>query len=207
MLVRVIVDPDACIGSAECVALDPEAVELDEHGTARMLVPSSKRSAPASSATPAPRRALGRRREWVMDTIVVGVDGSEKSKDALRFALDEARRWGAKLHVVHAFWEWEPIPGTEEIEQERDEQERDAWLAALVREVAGEVADVEIVSSTVETDAAPALLAAAQSAELLVVGSRGHGGLGELLLGSVSQQCALHASCPVVIVRGSDGSR
>lgn len=137
-----------------------------------------------------------------MDTIVVGVDGSEKSKDALRFALDEARRWGAKLHVVHAFWEWEPIPRTEEIEQERD-----AWLAALVREVAGEVADVEIVSSTVETDAAPALLAAAQSAELLVVGSRGHGGLGELLLGSVSQQCALHASCPVVIVRGSDGSR
>ena len=85
-----------------------------------------------------------------MDTIVVDVDGSEKSKDALRFALEEARRWGAKLHVVHAFWEWEPIPGTEEIEQERDGQERDAWLAALVGEVAGEVADVEIVRSTVE---------------------------------------------------------
>ena len=39
MLVRVIVDPDACIGSAECVALDPEAVELDERSTARVLVP------------------------------------------------------------------------------------------------------------------------------------------------------------------------
>lgn len=39
MLVRLIIDPDACIGSAECVALDPEAVELDEHGTARTLVP------------------------------------------------------------------------------------------------------------------------------------------------------------------------
>jgi ferredoxin len=38
MLVRVTVDPDACIGSAECVALDPEAIELDEHGTARLLI-------------------------------------------------------------------------------------------------------------------------------------------------------------------------
>lgn len=142
-----------------------------------------------------------------MGTIVVGVDGSEKSKDALRFALEEARRWGAKLHVVHAFWEWEPIPGAEEIEQERDEQERDEWLAALVREVAGEVTDVEIVRSTVEDDAAPALLTAAQSAELLVVGSRGHGGFSELLLGSVSQQCAQHASCPVVIVRAYDATR
>ena len=137
--------------------------------------------------------------------VVVGVDGSEASKETLRFALDEARRRHTTLHVVHAFTEWEPIPGTNEIEVDRGPQEREAWLAALVHDVIGEVADVEIRQSTVEDDAAPALLAAAQAAELLIVGSRGHGGFAGLLLGSVGQQCAYHASCPVVIVRGYDG--
>jgi nucleotide-binding universal stress UspA family protein len=137
--------------------------------------------------------------------IVVGVDGSEQSKETLRFALKEARRWHTGLHVVHAFWEWEPIPGTREIEFDRSPEEREAWLAALVREVVGEVTDVEIRESTVDEDAAPALLDAARNAELLIVGSRGQGGFAGLLLGSVSQQCAHHASCPVVIVRGHNG--
>jgi nucleotide-binding universal stress UspA family protein len=133
--------------------------------------------------------------------IVVGVDGSEQSKETLRFALEEARRWRTELHVVHAFWEWEPIPGTKELELDRDPEEREAWLAALVREVVGEVGDVEIRQSTVDDDPAPALLDAARDAELLIVGSRGQGGFAGLLLGSVGQQCAHHASCPVVIVR------
>ena len=137
--------------------------------------------------------------------VVVGVDGSEESKETLRFALEEARRRHATLHVVHAFTEWEPIPGTREIEVDRSPQEREAWLASLVRDVIGEVEDVEIRQSTVEDDAAPALLAAAQTAELLIVGSRGHGGFSGLLLGSVGQQCAHHAPCPVVIVRGRNG--
>jgi nucleotide-binding universal stress UspA family protein len=133
--------------------------------------------------------------------IVVGVDGSAASKETLRFALEEARQRHAQLHVVHAFLEWEPIPGTDEIEQDRSPQDREVWLEAIVREALGEVADVEITLSTVEDDPAPALLAAAQNAELLIVGSRGHGGFAELLLGSVSQQCAHHAPCPLVIVR------
>lgn len=137
--------------------------------------------------------------------VVVGVDGSEESKETLRFALEEARRRHTTLHVVHAFTEWEPIPGTREIEVDRSPQEREAWLASLVRDVIGEVQDVEIRQSTVEDDAAPALLAAAQTAELLIVGSRGHGGFSGLLLGSVGQQCAHHAPCPVVIVRGRSG--
>jgi nucleotide-binding universal stress UspA family protein len=137
--------------------------------------------------------------------VVVGVDGSDESKETLRFALEEARRRHATLRVVHAFTEWEPIPGTREIEVDRSPQEREEWLASLVRDVIGEVEDVEIRQSTVEDDAAPALLAAAQTAELLIVGSRGHGGFSGLLLGSVSQQCAHHAPCPVVIVRGRNG--
>ena len=137
--------------------------------------------------------------------IVVGVDGSEESKETLRFALEEARRRRTDLHVVHAFWEWEPSPGTREIELDRSPQEREAWLAALVHEVVGEVTDVEIRQFTVDDDPAPALLAAAQGAELLIVGSRGQGGFAGLLLGSVSQQCVHHASCPVVVVRGRNG--
>ena len=78
-------------------------------------------------------------------------------------------------------------------------------MSALVREVVGEVTDVEIRQSTVDDDPAPALLAAAQGAELLIVGSRGQGGFAGLLLGSVSQQCVHHASCPVVVVRGRNG--
>ena len=139
--------------------------------------------------------------------IVVGVDGSEESKKTLRFALEEAKRWQTTLHVVHAFTEWEPIPGTRELEQDRGPEEREAWLATLIRDVVGENADVEISRSTVEDDPTAALLAAAQSAELLIVGSRGHGGFADLLLGSVSQQCAHHASCPVVIVRGPRRTR
>lgn len=142
-----------------------------------------------------------------MGTIVVGVDGSEESKEALRFALDEARLRQANLRIVHA-WRfyagglggeliWPPSREAEgEIGREQEE-----WLDGLVRDVVAEAADVEIAQSVVEGVPAPVLLQAAQDAELLVVGSRGHGGFAGLLLGSVSQQCAQHAPCPVVIVR------
>jgi nucleotide-binding universal stress UspA family protein len=137
--------------------------------------------------------------------IIVGIDGSEASKDTLRFALQEARLRHTSLHALHAYWEWEPVPGTSELEVDRAPQEREAWLVDLVAEVVGEPGDVEITISTVADDAARALLAAARDAELLIVGSRGHGGFSGLLLGSVSQHCAHHAPCPLLIVRPSNG--
>jgi nucleotide-binding universal stress UspA family protein len=138
--------------------------------------------------------------------IVVGVDGSEASKDALRWALEEARLRQSSLRAVYA-WLYPQIGGRGYIPSElldpellrKTAQER---LDALVGEVAGESPGVELERVVDEGPAARVLVEAAEEAELLVVGSRGHGGFAGLLLGSVSQQCAHHAPCPVVIVRG-----
>ena len=144
-----------------------------------------------------------------MPTIVVGIDGSEESNNALRFAFEEARLRGAGLHAVHA-WEvfvgglgggliWPPSP---EAEQDILE-DRERWLRTTIEEIVGDPAGVEISSTAKVGTPAEVLIAASAGADLLVVGSRGHGGFAGLLLGSVSQQCAHHAPCPVVIVRRS----
>jgi nucleotide-binding universal stress UspA family protein len=134
---------------------------------------------------------VGRRRCEKMAVIVVGVDGSKESKDALRFALEEARFRQASVHVVHAEHHY------------AGEEERARWLDGIVREVAGESPGVEILQSIVDGGAPHVLVEAAKEAEaeMLVVGSRGHGGFTGLLLGSVGQQCAHHATCPLAIVR------
>jgi nucleotide-binding universal stress UspA family protein len=138
--------------------------------------------------------------------IVVGVDGSEQSKAALRWALDEARLRGASIRVVHAWWAYPALlPGAPIIATEWEElrEGADEFVESFVAEVLGEPADVEITAVAVHGTAAPALVEASQAADLLVVGSRGLGGFTGLLLGSVSQQCAHHAPCPLVIVRGT----
>ena len=70
----------------------------------------------------------------------------------------------------------------------------------MIRDVAGEFDDVELERRVVEGAPAAGLVDEARGADLLVVGSRGHGGFPGLLLGAVSQQCAQHAACPVVLV-------
>jgi nucleotide-binding universal stress UspA family protein len=147
-----------------------------------------------------------------VDKIVVGADGSDASKDALGWALDEARLRQARLHVIHA---WEspppipdvaasPTPALEYVDllpalQHSAEQ----TVGRLVEEVAGADPGVEIEAVAVEGPAVSVLLDAARDAQLLVVGSRGHGRFAGLLLGSVSQALAHHAPCPLVIHRGS----
>ena len=135
--------------------------------------------------------------------VVVGVDGSEASLRALQWALEEARLRQATLDVVHT-WnrpvasEVTVIPVTDvSVEGARDRAE-EVLDACLERVRPGEVPVERIVS---EGSAAGVLIDVAQGAELLVVGSRGRGGFSSLLLGSVSHQCALHAPCPVAIVR------
>ena len=141
-----------------------------------------------------------------MSEIVVGVDGSPASRAALSWALAEARLRGANLRAVHALTVATPFaldapPVLLPSLMEEAEQEAERELGDVVAEVAGDNLDVPIERSVVEGPAAERLLEAAAGADLLVVGSRGHGGFHGLLLGSVSQQCAHHAPCPVVIVR------
>ena len=143
-----------------------------------------------------------------MSVIVVGVDQSEGAKAALRFALEEAGLRQAKLRVVHA-WQFGYIgaPGFEgslpAVGGDLAEF-HEAAEAALDETLRGVVADGVAIERRVDQGAAaPVLIEESRDADLLVVGSRGHGGFAQLLLGSVSQQCAQHAFCPVVIVRGS----
>lgn len=134
---------------------------------------------------------------------MVGVDGSEAARAALRWALVEARTRGAQLQVVHAwnvpFFGPRPSP---EVVQDRDDLEAGARI-----DLEHAVADIDLTDLTVPAELllvnrppATALLEAAEAADLLVVGTRGRGGFAGLLLGSVSQQLAQHAPCPVVIV-------
>jgi nucleotide-binding universal stress UspA family protein len=142
-----------------------------------------------------------------MAVIVVGVDHSEGAKAALRFALAEATLRQATLRVVHA-WQYAYIGATGferslpalggDIKELRDAAERE--LDATLRESIPEPGAVAIERRVVEDRPAAALVDASRDADLLVVGSRGHGGFAGLLLGSVSQQVAHHATCPVVIV-------
>lgn len=143
-----------------------------------------------------------------MGTIVVGVDGSEGSLEALRWAAEEARLRSAKLVALHAWYApYAPaMPGIGEptalpVDRTVVQQAADEALDASLREagVAGE--GIELERAVVEDSAARALLDRAEDADLLVVGSRGHGRIAGALLGSISQQVAQHASCPVVIVR------
>jgi nucleotide-binding universal stress UspA family protein len=143
-----------------------------------------------------------------MNLIVVGVDHSDGAKAALVFAHEEARLRRATLRAVHA-WQFGyvgytgfegalPAAGADISELRAAAV---AVLAAAVREAVPEPGDVEIEQRVVEGTAGAVLVDESRRADLLVVGSRGHGGFAQLLLGSVSQQCAQHAACPVVIVR------
>ena len=136
--------------------------------------------------------------------VVVGIDGSASATAALRWSAAEARLRGSRLLVVHA---WTPVytdvllGGGFSPSRANGSEMHKAAEDLLVRATAGLDAEgVEIEYRAVEGSAPEVLIAAAAEGDLLVVGSRGRGGFAGLLLGSVSQQCAHHASCPVVIV-------
>ena len=137
--------------------------------------------------------------------IVVGVDGSESSRRALRFALDEARLRDSAVRVVGVWHVPVAAYGGAMVAPDpalvRELEPQMARVLERALEEAGDAA-AGLEVETVVREGAPVgmLLDEAQDADLMVVGSRGLGGFRGLLLGSVSQQCAHHSPCPVVIV-------
>lgn len=129
--------------------------------------------------------------------VAVGVDGSEGSGRALAWAAQEARLRGARLRVVCAWSYLDQAGGAFDPSYGDDDARRllDGAVDAL-----GDTGGIDIERVTVNDLPARGLLDAAQDADLIVVGARGMGGFRGLLLGSVSQQVAQHAPCPVVIV-------
>lgn len=148
-------------------------------------------------------------------SIVVGVDGSPPSLAALRWAADEAALRDARLVALHA-WTFVPpapigepglipvpaadLPGQLEAERAAAEAELESALA----EAFPERAAVDIEERLVEEPAGDALVAAAEEADLVVVGSSGRSGLASVLLGSVSRHVVQHARSPVVVVKTPD---
>jgi len=147
------------------------------------------------------------RSERTRGRIVVGVDGSPHSKAALAWAVRQAGLTGASVEAVIA-WHYPAMFGAAPFGPTGPLETADfgEWAASVLADAIKETVDPDApvkVSATVrEGNSAQVLLEAADGADLLVVGSRGHGGFAEALLGSVSQACVHHAQCPVVIVRG-----
>lgn len=137
--------------------------------------------------------------------IVVGVDGSESSKDALRWAAGQALLTGAELHAVIA---WRPpitygYPADyTDVDFEADARKK---LETVADEVLGPNPPVPVRIRVAEGHPAPVLIEAARGADLLVVGSHGHGMFAGMLLGSTSQHCVQHATTPVVVIRHTAG--
>jgi nucleotide-binding universal stress UspA family protein len=147
--------------------------------------------------------------------VVVGVDGSAGAQEALRWAAAEARLRQTRLRVVHASTSGffsaggagygypyiggsaDTLPGIGFAELR---EAAEGLVERVIAEAGIEADDLEIERQVLEGGPVEVLIHAVGEGDLLVVGSRGHGGFAGLLLGSVSQQCAHHAPCPVVIV-------
>ncbi len=132
--------------------------------------------------------------------VVVGVDGSGSSTQALDWAVDEASRRRLPLHLICA-WAVDYAAGAIGAVVPIIEDECRAVLQDARRRIAVAAPTAQVTSSQVQGQAAAALIAASRTADTVVVGSRGLGALGGVLAGSTSMQVATHAECPVVVVR------
>lgn len=134
--------------------------------------------------------------------ILVGVDGSDGSRRALAWAVEEA---GLRQAVVEAVIAWQsPYDRVEEVAFPGDEHEiaeaARAELDAAIVDIAGRAPAVEIDPVVVEGDPADVLCRRAHGADLLVLGARRHVGVAGALLGSVAGTCSHRSPCPVVML-------
>ena len=133
-------------------------------------------------------------------TVVVGVDGSDSSLQALDWAVEEATRRHLTLRVLCAWHSDYPAESVARVADGMADDSRSVVEAAAERARAAGP-ELDISTNTVHAQAASALIAASRHADTVVVGARGVGALTEALLGSTSMQVAAYASCPVVVVR------
>jgi nucleotide-binding universal stress UspA family protein len=143
-----------------------------------------------------------------VEKILVGIDGSDASKAALRWAVEDARARGAEVVALHAYEVAVPAADAVPVAPvdlpaliAETHEGALRFVTEIVDEVVGNAVTVNVAPIAVEDEPVRALLDAARDADLLVVGHRGHRLSG--LLGSVSLECAQHAACPVLIHRGS----
>lgn len=138
-----------------------------------------------------------------MDTrpVVVGVDGSDDSLQALRWGADYAQRFDAPLHAV-AVYDVPRVYGPMAMTGFQDAQELEKSYQAMLKEAVGSAlgSEAQVTERVERGHPARNLIQASRDAQLLVLGSRGHGGFVGMLLGSVSQHCVAQARCPVIVM-------
>jgi nucleotide-binding universal stress UspA family protein len=143
-----------------------------------------------------------------MPGIVVGIDGSRSGQQALEWAVRHAaiEQLPVTVLTVHPVMKsaWSGAPVISEVDEPAQEKAGQAAREATDKAVAGldaGLGKVEVTVRAISGWPAQALIEASNDADLVVVGSRGSGGFGGLLMGSVSSQVVSHAACPVVVVR------
>lgn len=136
------------------------------------------------------------------DRVVVGVDGSPSSIQAVEWAARQAELTGSTLELVVS-WEWPTSYGwaLPVVSDWNPAQDAQKLLDEQLQTVRSDHPDLSVQTLIVESRPAQALVDASDGAALLVVGSRGHGEFTGMLLGSVSEHCVTHAHCPVVVFR------
>ena len=137
-----------------------------------------------------------------LQKIVVGIDSSMSSIDALRWAVQQAQLTGSVVQALMA-WQYPPAGMVPSAPADLDfnAEARQALDAAIEGVISG-ATSIEVTRVVEEGEPGPELVQASKDATLLVVGSRGHGAVVGMLIGSVSQYCVTHAHCPVVVLRG-----
>ncbi|MEV5965975.1 universal stress protein [Kribbella sp. NPDC051952] len=184
---------------ANAILIEAEQAEMVVLGTrSRNKMSAAVLGSVATSvAAKAPCPVVVMRGERRTGSVVVGTDGSPDSDEALAFAFEESARSGNDLIVTHC---WHPqiqhaaaIASTHRMLM--------AWLAESLEPYRAKYPTVTVTASVLEGRTSALLVALSDQASLVVVGSRGRGGVAGLLLGSVSQSLLHHADSPVAIVR------
>lgn len=135
--------------------------------------------------------------------IVVGIDGSPSSVSALQWAVRQAELTHGSLEIV-ATWDWPASFGWSSIPEGYDPaSDLKKMIDPLIAGLRASHPQVTMESKIVEGHPAPVLIEESKGADLLVVGSRGHGEFVGMLVGSTSEHCVANASCPVVVIRGN----